>query len=170
MRAFVAKISSEKKILFNATFFKKKLFNLEKIIKKKKIYLNFKKNWYREMKTNLKSFCNNQQHFMKKKTKFFAAAVLIIKRILTFLKVWKIRNSYYSPQTLKINDASMIKIKLFLFSVFSLRQYLYDAKKDPRANVKVEFVPKENENKCSDTNIFRLIWLFRSIIKEKKIR
>ena len=50
----------------------------------------------------------------------------------------------------------MIKIKLFLFSVFSLRQYLYDAKKDPRANVKVEFVPKENENKCSDTNIFRL--------------
>ena len=45
----------------------------------------------------------------------------------------------------------MIKIKLF-FSVFSLRQYLYDAKKDPRANVKVEFVPKENENKCSDTN------------------
>ena len=63
----------------------------------------------------------------------------------------------------------MIKIKLFLFSVFSLRQYLYDAKKDPRANVKVEFVPKENENKCSDTNIF-LTWLSRSIIKEKKNR
>ena len=116
------------------------------------------------MKTNLKSFCNNQQHFMKKKTKFFAAAVLIIKRILTFLKVWKIRNSYYSPQTLKINDASMIKIKLF-FSVFSLRQYLYDARKDPRANVKVEFVPKENENKCSDTNIFRLTWLSQSKIQ-----